>query len=154
MKWRIKGIRKDTSFIDASKIILSARLKVLLQSIKDYFGEESVENLHQVRIALRRLRYTLEVFYSCFEEEVFNGLYKRIEFLQDITGQVRDLDVLKENVLSLSGEKIKLSSGLLSKLEEKRLYLKEQLRLELMKFIHCRELKDFRKNLKKQQVIK
>jgi len=154
MKWRIKGIRQETSFFEASKIILSARLKVLLQSIRDYFGGETVEKLHQVRIALRRLRYTLEVFYICIDQEVFTRIYKRIETLQDITGEVRDLDVLKENILSLSEGKIKLSTGLLSKLEEKRSYLNEQLRLELMKFIHSQELKDFKKNLKKQQVIR
>lgn len=148
MKWRIKGPVATTSFSEASKLVLIKRIKVLVKAVRKYFNDESAENLHEIRIAIRRLRYTLEVFYSCFEKNIFTSFYDQIEFLQDLSGEVRDLDVLKETALSLAGEKVKISIVFLNKLSVKRTELNEKLRLELMKFIHGSEIKDFRNQLK------
>jgi len=53
---------------------------------------ERVEELHAMRIAVKRLRYTLEIFRSLFEgaaEPVLETLKK----LQDLLGEVHDCDV-------------------------------------------------------------
>ena len=103
-KWEIKGIKKKQSVIKAAKIILRARLNHLIDTINNYFEEQSVENLHQIRIALRRVRYNMELFICCFDRKLHLGLYKKIESLQDHSGFVRDLDVFKENIASLTTE--------------------------------------------------
>jgi CHAD domain-containing protein len=146
LKLRIKEVNKLTPFIQAGNIILLKRMKVLLRTIRNYFGDESVENLHQIRIALRRLRYILEVFYLCVDKKTFNSFYNKLEYLQDLTGELRDIDVLKENALNLYEGK--LSSEFLNELEFKRHELNETLRLELMKFIHNKEIKEFKNQLK------
>jgi len=147
-KWEIDGIKKRQSFCNASKIILKARLDHLMNRIDDYFKERNVENLHDIRIALRRVRYNMELFIICFDRKIFLRFYKRIENLQDNSGLVRDLDVFKENISSLiSEEQVKVSRSVLNKVEEKRNMLENKLELELMKFLHSKSLKDFNKLL-------
>ncbi len=147
-KWEIDGIKKRQSFCNASKIILKARLDLLINKIDNYFKERNVENLHDVRIALRRVRYNMELFIICFDRKIFLRFYNRIENLQDLSGLVRDLDVFKENISSLiSEEKVKVSRSVSTKVEKKRNTLENKLELELMKFLHSKSLKDFYKLL-------
>ena len=147
-KWEIDGIKKRQSFCNASKIILKARLDHLINKIDDYFKERNVENLHDIRIALRRVRYNMELFIICFDRKIFLRFYNIIENLQDNSGLVRDLDVFKENISSLiAEEQVKVSRSVLTKVEEKRKTLENKLELELMKFLHSKSLKDFNKLL-------
>ncbi len=147
-KWEIGGIKKRQSICNASKIILKTRLDHLINKIDDYFNERNVENLHDIRIALRRVRYNMELFIICFDRKIFLRFYSIIENLQDFSGLVRDLDVFKENITSLiSEEQVKISLLVLTKVEEKRKTLENKLELELMKFLHSKSLKDFNKLL-------
>ncbi|MFO7447243.1 MAG: CHAD domain-containing protein [Ignavibacteriaceae bacterium] len=143
-KWRIKDLPADTAFCNAAKIVLEQRLSSLVLSIKAYFEQSSPENLHSVRIALRRMRYTMEIFYDCFAPKKFMAVYKNLEKLQDLTGMVRDLDVLKENVaLFTAGSKIKIPKNFLIKIDAKKEDLTKTLKLELMKFYHSKRVKKF-----------
>jgi len=147
-KWEIDGVKKRQSFCNASKIILKARLDHLINTIDNYFKDINVENLHDIRIALRRVRYNMELFIICFDRKIFLRFYNIIENLQDLSGLVRDLDVFKENISSLiSEEHVKISRSVLIKVEEKRKTLENKLELELMKFLHSKSLKDFNKLL-------
>ncbi|MEJ2614478.1 MAG: CHAD domain-containing protein [Ignavibacteriaceae bacterium] len=143
-KWEIKGLSSDLPFGDSAKIILSDRLSNLLNAIDIFFKNDTEENLHDIRIALRRLRYNMELFTCCFEGKKFSSFYKIIERLQDQSGLLRDLDVLKVNINSLiTNEKLKISGKIFKKIEEKRSELKAALKLELMKFTHRKALKNF-----------
>jgi len=147
-KWEIKGIKKRQSVCNAAKIILKSRLDHLINTIDNYFNDRTVENLHQVRIALRRVRYNMELFIICFERRLFLRFYKKIELLQDNSGFVRDLDVFIENISLLGTEEnIKISPSVQIKIEGKRNELESSLELELMKFQHSKTLKDFYKSL-------
>lgn len=168
-KWEIGALRNNQSICEAAKIILKTRLDHLLKISESYFIERSVESLHQVRIALRRVRYNMELFILCFDRKLFLRFYRRIESLQDISGSVRDLDVLKENLsllfkentvsnspekdseLGLTSVKSKRNVGAVSpiliKTESKRIELEKNLELELMKFMYSKLLKDFCKLL-------
>ena len=147
-KWEIGGVKKRQGFCNASKIILKARLNHLINTIDNYFKDRNVENLHNIRIALRRVRYNMELFIICFDRKIFLRFYNIIESLQDLSGLVRDLDVFKENISSLiTEENVKVSRSVLIKVEEKRKTLENKLELELMKFLHSKSLKDFNKLL-------
>jgi CHAD domain-containing protein len=149
-KWEIKGLRKKLIFQDAAVKIVSERLNQLNSSIGDFLEEKTVENLHQVRIALRRVRYNMELFTICFDKKIFLIFYKRIELLQDFSGKVRDLDVMKENILLLSkNDKVEISEQIKSKLSQRRERLNNTFILELMKFNHSKALKSFSKLLSK-----
>jgi CHAD domain-containing protein len=145
-KWEIPGISKRQSVCTAARLILKSRINHLLVTIDNYFKDRNVENLHDIRIALRRVRYNMELFIECFDRRIFLNLYKQVESLQDLSGILRDLDVFKENIHSLAAEdKVKVNDPVLKRVEEKRTLLENDLELELMKFLHEKPLKDFSK---------
>ena len=147
-KWEIEELRDEKSFCEAGRIILKSRIDYLLSSIDNYFKDRTVENLHNVRIALRRVRYNMELFISCYERKLFLRFYKKIESLQDLSGLARDLDVFKGNIKSLvEVENVKVNRSVLKKVDEKRVNLENNLEIELMKFLHSKSLKDFYKFL-------
>jgi len=145
-KWEIKEIKKRGRVSTASKLIIGTRLTHLLDTIEKYFQKMDVENLHDVRISLRRVRYNMELFISCFNRKQFLGVYNEIQELQDLSGAVRDLDVFKENInLLIQNEKVRVNKTVLQKVEKKRKKLEEELKLTLMKFLHSKKLKNFYK---------
>ncbi|OGU73645.1 MAG: hypothetical protein A2V93_09240 [Ignavibacteria bacterium RBG_16_34_14] len=146
-KWEIEGLDDHKLFCDSAKIIMSQRLEHLLIVIRDFFANETVENLHQVRIALRRVRYNMEIFISCFDKKKFSSLYKQIEYLQDFSGKIRDLDILAQNMNSLKEEKIRVTKTMFKRIGEQKENFNENLKLELMKFTHSKALSNFQKLL-------
>ena len=74
-KWKIKGIVGKLSFGKTALIILDDRITNLIKSIKKFLKNDSAENLHNVRISIRRLRYNMELFYTLFEKKKFLRLY-------------------------------------------------------------------------------
>lgn len=146
-KWEIDGLDNSVSLISAAKKSLSARLTTLLDSIKIYFEKPSEENLHQVRISLRRVRYNLELFYSCFDERIFDKFYKRIVKLQDLTGDVRDIDIMKRNLLQDIDFSYANLKKIINKFESKRNVLLEKMNITLFRFTFSKTLKEFLKQL-------
>ncbi len=146
--WEIKGLRKHDDVYQGAKLILKQRITFLLKEIDKHFVENSEESLHQVRIAVRRVRYNMELFSNCFDRKIFMKFYKAIKDLQDLTGELRDLDVLKLNLKSLSKKNGFNHSGeSLNNIDEKRTELNEKIKLELMKFKHSQVLDDFSSSL-------
>ncbi len=151
-KWELKGLRKKLTFQEAAVKIITARLEQLNSSIKVFLEQKTVENLHQVRIALRRVRYNMELFTICFDKKIFLIFYKRIEVLQDLSGKVRDLDVMKENIEMLNKiDKVEISNAIRTKLNQKREKLNNTFILDLMKFNHSKALKSFMRLLEKEK---
>lgn len=146
-KWEIEGLDSHKSLCDSAKIILTQRIEHLLAEIKNFFENETVENLHRIRIALRRVRYNMELFKACFDKKKFLIFYKRVEFLQDTSGKVRDLDVLNQNMSALKEENVKVTKAVFKKIGERRENLKDNFKLEMMKFIHSKVLSNFQKLL-------
>jgi CHAD domain-containing protein len=143
-KWKIDGLNDELSYKDAAKIILANRLTQVKDDIREYFNSDSIEDLHRVRISLRRLRYSMELFISCLDKKKFMILYGKVETLQDLSGSLRDFDVMKENMTIIKEkEKIKLSKNVFSKIDEIRNNTKAKLKLELMRFLHSKAVKYF-----------
>ena len=145
-KWQIEKLRKNQNVSSAAKLIVGARLTHLFETIEKYFNEMNAENLHDIRISLRRVRYNMELFISCFNRKQFMNIYNIIQNLQDLSGSVRDLDVFKENInLLVKDEKVKVNKVILIKVEERRNGLEDRLKLSLMKFKHSKAVKNFYK---------
>jgi len=147
-KWEIADVKKRATVCNAAKIILKTRLDHLLKTIEIYFENKDVENLHDVRIALRRVRYNMELFIVCFQRKLFLRFYRKVENLQDQSGFVRDLDVFKENMDALiRNENVRISKTIFNKVDKKRKNLESSLELELMKFKLSKSLKEFYKQI-------
>ncbi len=85
--------------VDAARPILFTRLKELEQTALADLSEYT--QLHQVRIAGKRLRYAMEVFADCFDPTFRDTLYPRIEDLQEILGRANDSHVAAERLIDL-----------------------------------------------------
>ena len=145
-KWEIKGLKKNSNLCNAAKIILKARFDHLFDCIEKYFNILDPESLHNIRIALRRVRYNMELYIDCFNRNKFLTIYKKVQRLQDLSGEVRDLDVFKINTETLKKEeKIKINKSVTEGVEKKRKSIEDNLKLELMKFIHNKSVKNFYK---------
>lgn len=148
-KWQIENLDDKLPYCKAANFVLKNRLNQVQVDIKEYFSKESVEGLHRIRISLRRLRYSMELFISCYDRKKFMILYDIVTDLQDLSGKVRDFDVMTENMgILLNKEKVKISKNVFSKVEDIRSEFYIKLKLDLMEFIHSKGVKCFEELLK------
>ena len=147
-KWEIEKLKNSKQFKKSANIILKNRIESLLYFIDKYFKNFTVENLHDIRIAIRRVRYSMELFFVCYDHKVYIKFYNKVQLLQDLSGSVRDIDVLLENIYSIVSENLlKVDSEVVNKAKEKKNILEEKFKLELMKFTLSKILKDFLKQI-------
>jgi CHAD domain-containing protein len=75
----------------------------LLKGLDDAAGRDLTDyaQLHQVRIAGKRLRYAMEVFADCFEPAFKDELYPAVEHMQEILGNANDSHVAGERLAEL-----------------------------------------------------
>ncbi|MBK7629971.1 MAG: CHAD domain-containing protein [Ignavibacteriales bacterium] len=147
-KWEIDKLKVSKQFKRTANTILESRIKSLLIYVDKYFKDLSVKSLHDVRIALRRVRYSMELFIVCYDKKKYLKLYNIIQKLQDSSGNVRDVDISLENINTLTIEnQIEIDSKIITKANEKKVSLEEIFRVELAKFASSNVLKDFLKQL-------
>jgi len=143
-KWEIEKLKDSKQLKKSANLILKNRIESLLSYTDKYFKDQTVENLHDVRIALRRVRYSMELFIVCYDKKVFLKFYNKVQSLQNLSGAVRDVDISAENINSLIAEnQIKIDLGFLNKTSEKKIQLEEKFKLDLMKFTLNKTYKDF-----------
>lgn len=147
-KWEVEKLKDSKQLRRTANIVLNNRIESLLISINKYFDELSVESLHDVRIALRRVRYSMELFIVCYNKKIFLKFYNKIQSLQDSSGSVRDVDISLENINSLVADnQIKIDSKIITKANEKKTLLEENFRLELKKFVLSKSFKEYLKQI-------
>lgn len=88
MKARKVAVDPDMSFGDALRGILQVRLDELYS-----FDAGNTNDLHDMRIAAKRVRYILEAAAPVFGEPAERGV-KTMRQLQDILGDINDCDEL------------------------------------------------------------
>lgn len=147
-KWKISGLKYSKKLKSISDKVLSQRINFLLIVINRYLKKRDIKNLHDVRIALRRVRYNLELFFVCYDESTFSKFYKKIEKLQDLSGAVRDLDVLLLNLDKLNSEGIEIQESLKNKIQENRIKLENSFIELLNNFKKGKTLKQFLNEIK------
>lgn len=147
-KWEIEKLKYNKQLKQSADTILKERIDSLLKSINKYLKNKSVEKLHDVRIALRRVRYSMELFVICYDKKFFISFYNKIQKLQDISGAVRDIDISIENINSIAKEgNIKIDAVIFEKAKSKKISLEEKFIFDLAKFITGNNLKAFYKQI-------
>ncbi|MCX6150182.1 MAG: CHAD domain-containing protein [Ignavibacteriales bacterium] len=141
---KIKGLSKNKSFVESAFIILKFRFNVIRKKTKEYLNADTVENLHNLRIAIRRLRYSMENFEICYRKKDFTKMIEFMRYLQDLIGEGRDLDVLEEKIKHLSEEnEIEVPEALYQSIEKRKVDSTHNIKLMLMKFLKDKEIKGF-----------
>lgn len=101
-----KPKKVKTSFAIVTAEVLQSYSKDLEKRLAKIEKSEDDTALHDVRIAGKKLRYTLELL----ESEAAKNLAKELKGLQDLTGDLHDLQVLGPKVQTLLRNEIKVWS--------------------------------------------
>jgi CHAD domain-containing protein len=87
----------ELTFADMSRAVILARLKEFEKLSNGLFKPSNVEALHQMRIAVKRLRYAIELFQRCWPRSM-SAHAKRAARMQTALGDIHDCDVWIESV--------------------------------------------------------
>lgn len=95
----IPGLDREAPLFVNAALILGTRLNEILDYDRHIGDPEQVYELHQMRIAAKRLRYTMEIFEEVYRSHTvhgqeFSAAVKEIETLQKRLGEIHDADVL------------------------------------------------------------
>ena len=98
---RVRGLQADMPLADAAERIVRVRLGELCDLAAQSQTPESVRQLHDTRIAAKRLRYVLEITAPCFGPYAPSAT-KRAKEIQDLLGEIHDCDVMLPRLASVS----------------------------------------------------
>jgi len=93
--------------LDSAQDLYSALRASLAECVRHYHGNEAavlaaeVEGVHQLRVALRRLRACANVFKPFLEPTARNALRLEVGWLNEVLGPIRDWDVFMEGLQPL-----------------------------------------------------
>lgn len=93
--------KKDRSIIfrSAGTVWMQAQNEKIIQHLPGTIKGKDPEELHDMRVATRRLRAAMLVFHACFPDYTFPYQYRRVSDLTKALGSVRDMDVQREAVI-------------------------------------------------------
>lgn len=92
---KIIGIKPEQNYRTNARIILPQRLEEVYSWEQFIQNPARREELHNMRISIKRLRYTMEFFAVNYDSR-FDDYLTTIVDLQDILGDIHDSDVVLE----------------------------------------------------------
>jgi len=87
----------EVSFLMMSQAVIQERLREFEKLSNGLFQPFEIENLHEMRIGAKRLRYAIELFQQCWGRSIASYA-KRAARIQTALGDVHDCDVWIESV--------------------------------------------------------
>jgi CHAD domain-containing protein len=154
-KWFVGGIKINNSFFTEGKRVLRQRLFQVLSNINNYLKTHNIEDLHQLRISIRRLRYPMEVFINFFPRKSFDEFYLKLNELQDLSGYGRDTDVMSMKLMKFQQEnKISLPFELFELLKSQKDDYYNKLDQEVKKFLEEPVLEEIKELIDYNRYVK
>lgn len=99
---KIVGINPKQSFHENARILLPQKVAEVYSWEEYIHDPEKREELHNMRISIKRLRYTMEFFSVNYDTpskyEEWPGFIDTIIEIQDILGDIHDNDVVLETL--------------------------------------------------------
>ena len=92
----VPGFDCEESFSASAGRVIEVRAAEVFEHSDGVLDIGEIENLHDMRVATRRLRAALEVFAPCFPSKRHRRALKRVKALADALGERRDRDVAIE----------------------------------------------------------
>ena len=96
---KIEDIGADTRYRVAIGRLIETRFDEMMLHLNGTLSGRDPEDLHDMRVASRRLRAAMDVATDCFPAR-FKYFHKTIKELTDVLGGVRDYDVLRETLVA------------------------------------------------------
>ena len=96
------GLDCEAPFAEAATKVVTTRVAEVFDHAEGVLDLEDVEQVHDMRVATRRLRAALEIFEPCFPRKRHRKALKRVKSLADALGERRDRDVAIESLGKLA----------------------------------------------------
>jgi CHAD domain-containing protein len=87
------AVDPDGTLASNAPLMLHTRLAELYLYAQHIHDPERVAELHNMRIAAKRLRYTMEIYAPCFPGKEYARLYDAVKKVQERIGDLHDADV-------------------------------------------------------------
>src|SRR5204862_1765159 len=97
-------LEADSDARSAFRVLAASALDHLMANQPATIRGEQVEGVHQMRVAVRRLRSLLILFGSCLEPHVSTRFETELKRLGEVLGTARDWDVFVTETLSQATE--------------------------------------------------
>lgn len=95
----VPGLDKTTTLAKALQAMIWSCLLHLQGNLRGAAGSDDAEYVHQMRVALRRLRVVLRMAGKVFADEQLTALNKKIAMLGIVLGRSREWDVFIEQTM-------------------------------------------------------
>ena len=89
----IPGLSTELAYGEVAARVLEVRAEELIEHADGVLDIGRIEGVHDMRVATRRLRAAIEVFWPCFPEGRAQAALAEVKALADALGERRDRDV-------------------------------------------------------------
>jgi len=102
-KW-IPDLKSDTPLLDGARRVLGLRMRAVSETYRLALRktDETIEHVHQLRVATRRCGAALEAFENCLPNRLHDQAKKMLRRLRRRAGEARDWDVFLEKLAAKS----------------------------------------------------
>jgi CHAD domain-containing protein len=92
--WPVPGLRPEDTFRAAAGKVIATRSAEVLAYQRAVLTQGSVDDVHDLRVSIRRLRANFDAFRDVFERPAYEARRARLRDLASKLGEVRDADVM------------------------------------------------------------
>ena len=92
------GDEHKETFAQTGERLLKKRGKKFLGWRDKILKQGDAEAVHNMRVASRRLRATLDAYEGCAKQKIFKKVYRQVKQLADELGSERDSDVMLQGL--------------------------------------------------------
>jgi CHAD domain-containing protein len=135
--------------VAAAARVIEVRASEVFEHSEGVLDVESIEPLHDMRVATRRLRAALEVFEPCFPVKRHRKALKRVKALADALGERRDADVAIEFLQSFLADAADADRAKVEALIERLREEQREANEALVPYVERKRLKKLRRRLGK-----
>ncbi|MBV9850720.1 MAG: CHAD domain-containing protein [Armatimonadetes bacterium] len=89
----VYAVNPQGALLENAPLILHTRLEEMYRFVPYIADPARTAELHNMRIAAKRLRYTMEIFAPCFPGREFPKIYDQVKSIQEQIGEIHDADV-------------------------------------------------------------
>lgn len=143
------GLEPSDTLAEAGRKVLSFYFGQMLTHEPGTCLGSDTESVHDMRVATRRMRAALQVFDSGFSKKAIKPLRSGLRTTGRVLGEVRDLDVLLENLHQYRQSLPEREQSGLQPLLELWLAEREEAREELLTYLHSKKYRRFKQDLLK-----
>jgi CHAD domain-containing protein len=144
---QLESVTPQDAMAEAGRKALLAEFVKMLQHETGSRTGDDIEDVHQMRVSIRRMRSTFSLLSPYYRRKVADSFTSQLRKVARALGEVRDLDVLMDDLMSLQsslkGEKQAAIQGILAEVEQQRTAARNDLVKALDAKSYRRLVKDF-----------